>query len=440
MINTIRECFRKRFQKDNFCAFVKVFGCQQNEADAEKIKGFLKSIGFSFVNDPMIADFILFETCAVRHTAENRVFGQIGSLKNIKKINPNVFISVCGCMVERDEVSIKLKKMFPYVDLICGAKSLDHFPNMLYEKLTSKKIDSFCEMPVLRESKFHAWIPIISGCNNFCSYCIVPFVRGSEKSIDHNIIINDCIKHINSGAKILTLLGQNVNSYDFNGVKFTDLIKMIDKLDGNFIFRFMTSHPKDFNKELVDVLSQCKHFSGNIHLPVQSGNNRILKLMNRKYKVEDYIEKINYARSKINDLVLTSDIIVGFPGEADLEFNDTLDLVKNIKFNSIFTFIYSPRKGTAAYSMVDDIPYDVKSARISNLIKSQEKISEDLLSNLVGKNFHVIIESVSDNYSLARTKSNLLVKLENLILPIGKIFEVKITSSNRNCLIAEILR
>lgn len=440
MINVIKEYFCKRFQKDSFCAFVKVFGCQQNEADAEKIKGFLKSVGFSFVNDPMVADFILFVTCAVRHTAENRVFGQIGYLKNIKKMNPTVFICVCGCMVERNEVNIQLKKKFPYIDLICGAKSLDKFPNTLYEKLTSKKIDSFCEMPVLRENKFHAWIPIISGCNNFCSYCIVPFVRGPETSRDYNMIINDCVKYINSGVKILTLLGQNVNSYDFNGIKFMDLIKMIDKLDGNFIFRFMTSHPKDFDKELVDILSQCRHFSGNIHLPVQSGNNRILKLMNRKYNIEDYVEKINYAKSKINNLVLTSDIIVGFPGETDLEFNDTLNLIKKVKFNYIFTFIYSPRKGTAAYLMNDNISYDVKSSRIANLIKSQEKISEELLSNLVGKNFRVIIESVSNNCSLARTKSNLLVKLESLVLTIGEIFEVRIISSNRNCLIGEILK
>ena len=440
LINTIRECFRERFQKNDFCAFVKVFGCQQNEADAEKIKGFLKSVGFGFVDDPIVADFILFETCAVRHTAENRVFGQIGYLKNIKKINPNVFISICGCMVERNEVNTQLKKMFPYIDLICGARSLDRFPNILYEKLTSETIDSFCEMPILRESQFHAWVPIISGCNNFCSYCIVPFVRGPEKSIDYDVIINNCIKHINSGAKILTLLGQNVNSYCFNGIRFTDLIQMIDKLNGNFVFRFMTSHPKDFNKELVDVLSKCRHFSGNIHLPVQSGNNRILKLMNRKYKIEDYIEKINYAKLKINNLVLTSDIIVGFPGETDLEFNDTLSLIKKIKFNSIFTFIYSPREGTAAYLMGDNISYDVKSSRISSLIRLQEKISENLLSNLVGKSFRIIIESVSNNCSLARTRSNLLVKLEDLILPVGEIFEAKIVSSNRSCLIGKILK
>ena len=438
MINKIKEYIYEKFKKKELFAFVKVFGCQQNEADAEKIKGFLSSIGFKFVDDPILADFILFETCAVRHTAENRVLGQIGALKNIKVANPNVFISICGCMVEQEEVRSYISKKFPFVDLMCGAKLIDYFPNLLYEKLTGENLESFCSMPILRDNKFKAWIPIISGCNNFCSYCIVPYVRGREKSRDYKEILNDCNLAINSGAKVLTFLGQNVNSYDYENVKFADLIKMVDNIKADFIFRFMTSHPKDFNKDLVDVLADCKHFSGNIHLPVQSGNNRILKLMNRKYTREDYIEKVNYAKSKIRNLVLTSDIIVGFPGETNKEFEDTISLVKNVKFYSIFNFIYSPRSGTVSYNMKDDISHEEKAERISNLINVQNKISEQLFKDLIGKEFYVMVEKVSGEEVLSKTKSNLLVKIENTSLEVGQIVKVKIISSSRNYLVGEL--
>lgn len=438
MINKIKEYFYKKNKKKKLFAFVKVFGCQQNEADAEKIKGFLSSIGFEFVDDPILADFILFETCAVRHTAENRVLGQIGALKNIKIANPNVFISICGCMVEQEEVRSYISEKFPFVDLMCGAKLIDYFPNLLYEKLTGEKLESFCSMPVLRDNKFKAWIPIISGCNNFCSYCIVPYVRGREKSRNYEEILRDCKLAIDSGAKVLTFLGQNVNSYEYENIKFSDLIKMVDNINADFVFRFMTSHPKDFNKDLIDILADCKHFSGNIHLPVQSGNNRILKLMNRKYTREDYIEKVNYAKSKIKNLVLTSDIIVGFPGETNEEFEDTVSLIKDVKFYSIFNFIYSPRSGTLSYKMTDDISHEEKAQRISKLINIQNEISEQLFKDLIGKKFDVMIEKISDGEILSKTRSNLLVKIKNTNLEIGKIVKVKIISSSRNYLVGEL--
>ena len=342
-------------------------------------------------------------------------------------------------MVEQEEVRSYILQKFPFVDLICGAKLIDYFPNLLYEKLTGQKLESFCSMPILRDNKFKAWIPIISGCNNFCSYCIVPYVRGREKSRNYNDILNDCQSAINSGAKVLTLLGQNVNSYNFEDVKFPNLIKMIDNLDGDFVFRFMTSHPKDFNNDLVDTLSNCKHFSNNIHLPVQSGNNRILNLMNRKYTREEYISKVKYAKEKIKNLVLTTDIIVGFPGETYEEFEDTISLIKEIKFYSIFSFIYSPRSGTISYNMEDNISHKEKSHRISELISTQNSISEDLFKKFVGKEFYVIVEKISDDEILAKTKSNLLVKLDNYELHLGDIIKVKIISSNRNYLIGKIL-
>ena len=433
----LKQGLAERFKKKEYSAFFKTFGCQQNEADSERIRGFLHSLGFGFVSSPLLADLILFNTCAVRHTAENKILGQLGELKNIKKINPKVLIVLCGCMVEQENIKSLIKEKYNFVDLICGAKSLDYFPRLLYKFLTGKEVDNYiCDMPVFHESKFKSWIPIMTGCNNFCSYCIVPYVRGREKSLSYEKILFDCKESIKNGSKILTLLGQNVNSYKFEDVNFSRLLEEIDKIDGDFTIRFMTSHPKDFNFELVDVLSNCKHFSGHLHLPVQSGNNRILGLMNRKYTREEYIEKINYAKSKIKNLVITSDIIVGFPGETKEEFEDTVSLVKEVGFSSIFTFIYSPRKGTLAYNMLDSISHDEKVNRINHLIKVQDKISEEFLSRFVGKDLYVVVYDDDKNFSIARTNSNLMVKIKGSI-GTGKKVRVKIISSTRSFLIGE---
>ena len=384
----------------------------------------------------MVADLILFETCTVRHTAEEKILAHIGNLKNIKKANSNIFIAICGCMVEQENIKNYINEKFGFVDFICGAKSVENFPELFYEKLTGEKLNNFCNVPVLQKNKFNAWVPIISGCNNFCSYCIVPYVRGREKSRDFNEILSDCKEFIKNGSKIITLLGQNVNSYFYNNLNFSDLLKEIDKIDGEFIIRFMTSHPKDFNKNLVDTLANLKHFSGHLHLPVQSGNNRILKLMNRKYTREEYIEKINYAREKIKNLVITSDIIVGFPGETNLEFEDTVSLIKKIKFASIFNFIYSPRVGTTAFNMQDNISHEEKVKRISKIIKIQEEISQEFLSGFVGTNLKVIIEENLVNKSIARSKSNIIVELEGSF-NVGDIVDAKIISSKRSYLIGK---
>lgn len=436
VIDNLKEILKRRFKRENFLAYTKVFGCQQNEADAEKICGFLKLLGFNFTDDILVADLILFETCAVRHTAEEKILANIGNLKNIKKANPNIFIAICGCMVEQENIKNYINEKFGFVDFICGAKSVENFPELFYEKLTGEKLNNFCNVPILQKNKFNAWVPIISGCNNFCSYCIVPYVRGREKSRDFNEILSDCKKFIKNGSKIITLLGQNVNSYFYNNLNFSDLLKEIDKIDGEFTIRFMTSHPKDFNKNLVDTLANLKHFSGHLHLPVQSGNNRILKLMNRKYTREEYIEKINYAREKIKNLVITSDIIVGFPGETNLEFEDTVSLIQKIKFASIFNFIYSPRVGTAAFNMQDNISHEEKVKRISKIIKIQEEISQEFLSGFVGTNLKVIIEENLVNKSIARSKSNIIVELEGSF-NVGDIVDAKIISSKRSYLIGK---
>lgn len=436
VIDNLKEILKRRFNRENFLAHIKIFGCQQNEADAEKICGFLKLLGFNFTDDILVADLILFETCTVRHTAEEKILAHIGNLKNIKKANSNIFIAICGCMVEQENVKNYINEKFGFVDFICGAKSVENFPELFYEKLTGEKLNNFCNVPILQKNKFNAWVPIISGCNNFCSYCIVPYVRGREKSRDFNEILSDCKKFIKNGSKIITLLGQNVNSYFYNNLNFSDLLKEIDKIDGEFIIRFMTSHPKDFNKNLVDTLANLKHFSGHLHLPVQSGNNRILKLMNRKYTREEYIEKINYAREKIKNLVITSDIIVGFPGETNLEFEDTVSLIKKIKFASIFNFIYSPRVGTAAFNMQDNISHEEKVRRISKIIKIQEEISQEFLSGFVGTNLKVIIEENLVNKSIARSKSNIIVELEGSF-NVGDIVDAKIISSKRSYLIGK---
>ena len=436
-IDHMKKIFKDKFK--NPTAFVKTFGCQQNEADSEKICGFLKDIGFNLSYDPLVSDFIVLNTCAVRHSAQNRIYGHIGELKKLKIINSNIFIVVCGCMVEIEEEKRRIFEKYPYVDFICGAKSINKFSELLYESLTKTKVQKDYFMKNLPKNKFKSWIPIISGCDNFCSYCIVPYTRGREVSRNFDEIIDDCKKSISNGSKIITFLGQNVNSYKYGNMNFQDLIREVDKIDGDFIIRFMTSNPKDFTKDLVDTLSSCNHYSRHLHLPVQSGNNRILKLMNRRYTREDYENKIEYARSKISDLVITSDIIVGFPGETNDEFEDTISLVNKIRFHSIFNFIFSPRSGTLASKMIDNISHDEKAKRINKLIDIQNKISEELLSEFKGKSLKVFIEEDTNDIFIGRTSSNLLVKLSKKSgYSIGDQIYAKIIESNRNSLIGKI--
>ncbi len=382
-----KELLKKRHSSEKPKAFIHTYGCQGNLSDSEHIKGMLVEMGYTLCDDINEADFILYNTCAIREHAEDRVFGNVGAIKSLKKDKPELIIALCGCMMQQEHIAEKIKKSYPFVNLVFGTHVTHRLPEFIYKVITIKK-RLFCiddsegviaeGLPSSRDSGENAWLPIMYGCNNFCSYCIVPHVRGRERSREPEAIINEAKQLISEGYKTITLLGQNVNSYgkgcDFN-VSFAELVRRIDSLEGDFKFDFMTSHPRDCSFDLIDVLAESKHFCGHLHLPVQSGNNRILKEMNRHYTRERYLELIDYAKFKIPNVDLTTDIIVGFPGETYEEFLDTVSLVKEVKYGSMFTFIYSARKGTPAASMPDPYSKAEKTKWFMELLKVQEEIS-----------------------------------------------------------------
>ncbi len=424
-------------------ACVVTYGCQQNVADSEKIKGMLEQMGYGFTEDRLKAKLIIFNTCAVREHAEDRVFGNVGSLKQYKRSNPEVVIALCGCMMQQKHIADKIKQSFPFVDLVFGTHVVHRLPELIYKTLTRKKrvfelpdVDGVIAegIPVKRDSDKKAWIPIMYGCNNFCSYCIVPYVRGRERSREVQDVIDEFKQLVDDGYKEITLLGQNVNSYgkDLNPkVSFAQLLRMLNELDGDFRIRFMTSHPKDCTKELIETMAQCDKVATHLHLPFQSGNNRVLKAMNRCYTREKYLELINYAKQLMGDeLSITSDIIVGFPGETYEEFKDTLSLVEEIKATSLFTFIYSPRVGTPAAEMDDPVSYDDKSKWLRELLALQEKISESQMALHKGKTFKCFVYGkgkLDDNYLAARTDGNLIIEFEGDEGLIGTFQKIKVT-------------
>ena len=375
-----------RFPESSPKAFIHTYGCQGNVADSEHIKGMLVEMGYELCDDINEADFILYNTCAIREHAEDRVFGNVGSIKKLKKDKPSLIIALCGCMMQQKHIADKIKNSYPFVNLVFGTHVTHKMPELIFNVLkTHKRV--FCieesdgviaeGLPSSKDSGENAWLPIMYGCNNFCSYCIVPHVRGRERSREPAVIIDEAKSLVAEGYKKITLLGQNVNSYGKNcdfDVTFSELIRRIDEIEGDFEFDFMTSHPRDCSFELIDVLAKSRHFCGHLHLPVQSGNNRILKEMNRHYTRERYLELVNYAKSKIPNLDLTTDIIVGFPGETYEEFLDTVSLVKEVKYGSMFTFIYSARKGTPAASMPDPFTKAEKTKWFMELLKVQEEI------------------------------------------------------------------
>lgn len=435
-------------------AFIKTYGCQQNVADGEKIKGMLQEMGYEFTQNEAEADFILFNTCAVREHAQDRVFGNVGALKSLKRRHPSLIIALCGCMMEQDHVVERIKNSFPFVNLVFGTHSLHRFPELVYNSLTAgKRIfeksndeKTIAEgLPTHRDSEFKAWLPIMYGCDNFCSYCIVPHVRGRERSRDSKNILNEAENLINSGYKDITLLGQNVNSYGKNleeDINFSGLLRKIDSIDGDYWIRFMTSHPKDATKELIDVMAESKHICNHLHLPFQSGSNRILKLMNRKYTKEKYLDMINYAKSKMPGLSITSDIIVGFPGETYEDFCETLELVKQVGFSSLFTFIYSPRVGTPAAKMDDPVPYSEKSKWFTQLLNVQEEMSSKYCASLLGKTLKVLVngETGKDNELSSRSEGNIIVNFSGDKSLIGSFADVKITEARNFILKGEVVK
>ena len=441
---------RKRGEKP--LAFIRTYGCQQNVADSERIKGMLAQSGFDFVYAPDDADFILFNTCAVREHAEDRVFGNVGALKNLKRKHPHILIALCGCMMEQEHIADKMYKSFPFVGLVFGTHSLHRFPQLMYSALVDgrrvyergnddKKV--YEGIPLKRDGVFKGWLPIMYGCNNFCTYCIVPYVRGRERSREKSIILSEAQSMISAGYKDITLLGQNVNSYGKNlseGVNFSQLLREIDSIDGDYWLRFMTSHPRDCSKELIDTIASGKHISTHLHLPFQSGSDRILKAMNRHYDRKKYLEIINYAKEKIDGLSLTSDIIVGFPGETYEDFKETLSLIREVEFTSLFTFIYSPRVGTPAASMDDPISAEEKSKWFRELLDVQEEIAAKRCASMVGKTVKVLIESeTGKNDELnGRTSGNIIVELKAPKESIGTFQNVKITQARNWILKGEL--
>ena len=365
------------------------FGCQMNVHESEKIAGMLENMGYECTDDKQKADIIVFNTCAIREGAEDRAFGNIGNLKKMKKANPNKIIAVAGCMTQQKQVAQKLFNMFPFLDIIVGTHNLYDLPMLINQhKLSQKRslnnieAGAICEnVPVARTSGENAWVNIMYGCNNFCSYCIVPYVRGREMSRKKSDILNECKSIIDSGKyKQITLLGQNVNSYinpEQDCGNFADLLKSICALDGDFKLTFMTSHPKDISDEVIDILATEPKILKELHLPVQSGSTKVLKAMNRKYTREHYLAIVDKLKNKIPNIRLTTDIIVGFPGETEEDFEDTCSLVKYVKYDAIFAFMYSKRKGTVAESMPDQIPDEIKNYRVNKILELEKQIQKE---------------------------------------------------------------
>lgn len=425
-------------------AFVRTYGCQQNVADGEKIKGLLAQMGFDFTNSDQEADLILFNTCAVREHAEDRVFGNVGALKHLKRKKSGLVIAVCGCMTEQQQVAERLQKTFPFVDLVFGTHVIHRLPEMLYHVLSNSQQLILLgheernireDIPIRRDGKFRAWVTAMYGCDNFCSYCIVPYVRGREKSRNPEDVIRECEGLVERGYKEITLLGQNVNSYG-KGLEtpgdFPELLQRLDSIEGDWRLRFMTSHPKDASRKLFNVMAGSQHIPHHIHLPFQSGNDRILGEMNRKYNREQYLSLIRYARQVMPDVTFTSDVIVGFPGETYEEFRDTVSLIKEVEFVNLFTFIYSPRPGTRAASMPDPVSHEEKTHWFAELLKAQEEIAIKNCKQMLGSRQRVLVENRDKKTGLlsGRTPGSLIVLFPGDDSLIGNFAQVEVTEAN----------
>ena len=435
-------------------AMVDTFGCQQNVADSQHIMGMLEAMGCSFTDKAEEADIIVLNTCAIRDHAEKRVFGNLGALTHTKKANPEQIICLCGCMAQRPEVAEKVRSSYRHVDLVFGPQALWKFPELLYQIYTRRgRVFSVEEehgqiaegMPVVREGRTRAWVSIMYGCNNFCSYCIVPYVRGRERSREPEKILAEVRELAEAGYKEITLLGQNVNSYGKDlgtGYDFADLLSDIDAIEGDYLIRFMSSQPKDATFKLFDTMARCGHVAKQLHLPVQSGCDRVLKAMNRPYDRAKYLELITYARKVMPELVLTSDVIIGFPGEVESEAMETVELVRQVEFDALFTFIFSPRPGTPAAKMPDTISREEKQVWFDRLCEVQNEISARHHERYIGKTLRCLVDGETDDarYPLsARTAGGRLVHLVGDKDAVGTYRQVKITDSNTWALFGEMI-
>lgn len=446
----IRAMFAAREAHPLAC--VDTFGCQQNEADGQRLKGMLREMGFTLTADPKEADVVLLNTCAVREHAEQRVFGNLGILTHTKKENPEQIIGLCGCMAQEERVSRRVRESYRHVDLVFGPHALWRFPELLWQVYeTRKRVFSVEDqhgfiaegLPIERDRGVRAWVSVMYGCNNFCSYCIVPYVRGRERSRDPEAVLAEVRELVKAGYKDITLLGQNVNSYGKDLEReydFSDLLEEIDRIPGEYLIRFMSSHPKDATKKLFDTMARCRHVAKQLHLPFQSGNDRILREMNRRYTRRQYLDLVSYARSVMPGLVLTSDVIIGFPGETEAEAMDTVSLVEEIGFDALFTFIYSPRPGTKAADMPDPVSRAEKQVWFDRLLAVQNARSAALHGAYVGKTLRVLVDGESGDPAFplsSRTEGNRLVRLKGNNALIGQFTQARITGSNTWALFGE---
>ncbi|MBW6409543.1 tRNA (N6-isopentenyl adenosine(37)-C2)-methylthiotransferase MiaB [Clostridium weizhouense] len=434
--------------------YIETWGCQMNEEDSEKLSGMLKRIGYTNTEVREDASIILFNTCCVRENAENKVYGNLGMLKKLKEKNPELIIGICGCMMQQKGMADEILKRFPFVDIIFGTHNSHKFPEYLNRVQTEgvqvkeilNKEEKIVEgLPIDRKSSVKAFVTIMYGCNNFCTYCIVPYVRGRERSRNPEDIENEIKELVSKGYKEVTLLGQNVNSYGKgleNEITFADLLRRINKIEGLERIRFMTSHPKDLNLDVIMAIKECDKICEQIHLPVQSGSNRLLKEMNRNYTREQYLELAKTIRKEIPDVTFSTDIIIGFPGETEEDVEETIELVKEIQYDAAFTYLYSRRNHTPADKMENQIPEEVKHERFNKLVKVVNECIAKGNKAAEGKIYEVLVEGVSkndENKLTGRTRNARLVNFDGCTELIGKLVNVKITKANSFSLIGEIV-
>lgn len=426
-------------------ANTETYGCQQNENDTERIRGILKESGFEFCAKADNADLVIYNTCAVRENAEQKVFGRLGILKHIKESRPELIIALCGCMVQQEHMTEKIKKIHPQVDLIFGTHALYKLPELLYNVIKEKKKIVSVEnsdgriaedIPILRDSDNKAWVSVMYGCNNFCTYCIVPYVRGRERSRKPDAVLSEIKDLVKNGVTEICLLGQNVNSYGKDleeNVDFSDLLRMTAEIDGVQRIRFMTSHPKDLKDKLIDTIAECDKICNQLHLPFQAGSDKVLRDMNRRYTKEEYLEKIRKVKEKIPNIALTTDVIVGFPTETNEDFEETLDVLRKARFDQIFSFIYSKREGTPAAKMDFVLPQEQIHENFNRLLEVQNEISKQKNDEYVGRAEKVLAEGVSktdENMLTGRTDTSKIVNFKGDKTLIGKYVNVRITGAH----------